>query len=158
VDQRAVEEWWEAFRPACGVDADRHGTFAFGDAPDMADELAGLVVRGPKRATAGLLLDYERDHEPVPQQGDYVVVVDGRGRPVAVIRTTQVEVKPLGEVDAAFAWDEGEGDRTVAWWLDAHRRFLARRCEQLGVAFSDDVLTVFERFELVWPREPNPEP
>jgi len=27
-----------------------------------------------------------------------------------------------------------------------------------AVAFSDEVLTVFERFELVWPSEPIPEP
>jgi uncharacterized protein YhfF len=158
VDQQAVEAWWQAFRQASGVDADQYGTFAFGDAPEMADELADLVVVGPKRATAGLLLDYERDHEPLPQEGDYAVVVDGRGQPVAVIRTTQVEVKPLREVDTAFAWDEGEGDRSLAWWLDAHRRFFARRCAQLGVAFSDEVLTVFERFELVWPRQADPEP
>jgi uncharacterized protein YhfF len=158
MDSQAVEEYWEAFRQAGGVDADQHGTFAFGDSAEMADELADLVVHGPKRATAGLLADYERDHEPLPREGDYAVVVDGRGLPVAVIRTTQVEVKPLREVDAAFAWDEGEGDRSLAWWLDAHRRFFARRCTRLGVAFSDDVLTVLERFELAWPHEPNPEP
>jgi uncharacterized protein YhfF len=158
VDRQAVEEWWEAFRQACGVDADQHGTFAFGDSPGMADELAGLVVHGPKRATAGLLADYERDHEPLPREGDYAVVVDGRGLPVAVVRITQVEVKPLREVDAAFAWDEGEGDRSLAYWLDAHRRFFARRCEALGMAFSDEVLTVFERFELVWPSELNRSP
>jgi uncharacterized protein YhfF len=158
VERRAVEEWWEAFRQARGVDADRYDTFAFGDSAEMADELAGLVVHGPKRATAGLLLDYERDGEPVPKEGDYSVVIDGRGLPVATIRTTQVEVKPLREVDAAFAWDEGEGDRSLAWWLDAHRRFFARRCARLGVTFSDDVLTVFERFELVWPRKADPGP
>jgi uncharacterized protein YhfF len=47
------------------------------------------------------------------------------------------------------------------WWeafrqargVDAHRRFFARRCARLGVTFSDDVLTVFERFELVWPQK-----
>jgi uncharacterized protein YhfF len=158
VDRRAVEEWWESFRQASGVETDQYGTFAFGDGAEMADELAGLVVHGPKRATAGLLADYERDGEPLPREGDYAVVVDGRGLPVAVIRTTQVEVKPLREVDAAFAWDEGEGDRSLAYWLDAHRNFFARRCERLGVAFSDDVLTVFERFELVWPREPGSGP
>jgi hypothetical protein len=68
VDRRAVEEWWESFRQACGVEADQHGTFTFDDSAELADELAGLVVRGPKRATAGLQLDYERDQEPVPRR------------------------------------------------------------------------------------------
>ncbi len=78
-------------------------------------------------------------------------MADGRGLPVCVIRTIEVEVKPLREVDAGFAWDEGGGERTVAWWLDAHRRYFLRRCAGLGVAFCDELATVFERFELVWP-------
>jgi uncharacterized protein YhfF len=153
VDRAALVAFWESFRQACGVDAGDYDTFAFGDSAEMADELARLVADGPKRATAGLLLDYERDQEPVPRPGALSVVLDGRGAPVCVIRTTQVEVKPLHQVDEAFAWDEGEGDRTLAWWLDAHRRFFRRRCADLGVPFSDDLPTVFERFELVWPRQ-----
>jgi uncharacterized protein YhfF len=149
--QAAVEAFWASFRQASGVDHDDYDVFAFGDSPQMADELAGLVLRGTKRATAGLVVEYERDNEPIPREGSYAVVLDGSGSPVCVIRTTQVKVKPLREVDGAFAWDEGEGARTVAWWLDAHRRFFIRGCAAAGVAFSDDLLTVFERFELVWP-------
>jgi uncharacterized protein YhfF len=149
--QAAVEAFRASFRQASGVDHDDYDTFAFGDSPEMADELAGLVLHGPKRATAGLVVEYERNNEPIPREGSYAVVLDGSGSPVCVIRTTQVKVKPLREVDGTFAWDEGEGDRTVAWWLDAHRRFFMRGCAAAGVAFSDDLLTVFERFELVWP-------
>jgi uncharacterized protein YhfF len=154
VDREAVERFWASFREATGVDGGYDDAFAFGDSPETADELADLVLHGPKRATAGLLLDY-RNGEPVPQAGWYSVVLDGSGAPVCVIRTTEVEVKPLREADEAFAWDEGEGDRTLEWWLDAHRSFFSRQCVSLGVEFSDDLLTVFERFELAWPREPG---
>ena len=57
------------------------------------------------------------DGEPTSRPGDFVVMLVGEGRP----RTTEVTIKPLSEVDEAFAWDEGEGDRTREWWLDAHR-------------------------------------
>ena len=63
----------------------------------------------------------------------------------------EVEVKPLSHVDDQFAWDEGEGDRSLTWWRQAHDRFFRRQCEQLGVPFQDDLAVVFERFELVWP-------
>lgn len=149
----AVREYWAAFRAGNGVQDQHYDAFAFGDSPEMADELADLVLRGPKRATAGLLLDFEHDREPLPRVGGYAVILDGRGQPVAMLRTTQVEVKPLREVDATFAWDEGEGDRSLQWWLEAHRRFFRRRCAALGAAFSDDLPTVFERFDLVWPVE-----
>jgi len=78
-------------------------------------------------------------------------VLGGDGEPLAVLRTTDVRVGPLSSVDDSFAWDEGEGDRTRGWWLDAHTRFFARECEAMGWAFTDDIDVVFERFELVWP-------
>jgi len=70
---------------------------------------------------------------------------------VCVIRTTEVEVTPLNRVDDRFAWDEGEGDRTLAWCREAHDQYFARQCQQLGVPFDDDPDVVFERFALVWP-------
>jgi uncharacterized protein YhfF len=76
---------------------------------------------------------------------------DGRGRPRFIWRTTGVTINPLSQVDEAFAWDEGEGDRTRAWWLDAHRRYFARQASREGFEMDDEILTVFERFEVVWP-------
>jgi uncharacterized protein YhfF len=141
---------WQAYRAAAGLDHDRYEVVAFGDSPEMADELADLVVSGPKRATAGLLRDFQAG-APIPVVGGHVVVIDGRGRPRCIWRTTEVTIKPLIGVDDAFAWDEGEGDRTRVWWLDAHRRFFARQAAREGFEFHDRIETVFERFALVWP-------
>lgn len=46
--------FWQAFvRSAGGVGAGRaYEAFAFGDSPELASELAELVLRGTKRATA----------------------------------------------------------------------------------------------------------
>ena len=147
----AVQRMWQAYTQVTGSTDPLTGSFAFGDSPDMADELADLVLHGPKRATAGLVLEYERDATPVARPGECSIVLDGRGEPVCVIRTTEVRIQPLNQVDAAFAWDEGEGDRTLAWWRAAHERYFRRQCEGLGVEFRDDLPVVFERFELVWP-------
>ncbi|HYZ43174.1 MAG TPA: ASCH domain-containing protein, partial [Stellaceae bacterium] len=57
----------------------------------------------------------------------------------------------LSQVDEAYTWDEGEGDRTRDWWLAAHRRYFTRQASRDGFKFDDDILTVFERFEVVWP-------
>jgi len=95
--------------------------------PEMATELADLVIAGIKRATASLARDYCEGREPTPTPGDFVMMLDGEGRPRFIWRTTEVMIKPLSEVDEAFAWDEGEGDRTRDWWVDAHRRYFARQ-------------------------------
>jgi uncharacterized protein YhfF len=143
-----VETFWERFSAATGVTAD-YDAWSFGDedSPDLADELAWLVLHGPKRATTCLYEDAVADGD-MPTRGAYSVVLDGSGGPVCVIRTTEVDIRPFGEVDDAYAWDEGEGDRSLAFWRQAHIDFFA----QNGHSIEDDTLVVLERFDLLWPR------
>ncbi len=140
---------WHAFQAADPTITGHYDVVSFGDSPELADELAELVVAGTKRATAGALRSFV--DEPVPKVGDHVVLIDGHGRARCVWRTTDVEIKPLIEVDDQFAWDEGEGDRSRAYWLDAHRRYFRREAERAGHDFDDLLITVFERFTVVWP-------
>jgi uncharacterized protein YhfF/L-amino acid N-acyltransferase YncA len=121
------------------------GVFAFGDSPALADELFEFVRRGTKRATAGAVADI--GPEPLPAPGLHWGVVDGRGEPQVVIQTIDVRTGALDSVDPAFAWDEGEYDRTLESWLDAHRRYFRRQ----GVEDPDRLEVFFERFRAVWP-------
>lgn len=114
--------------------------------PDVATQLALLVRDGTKRATASVLADWEEEESP-PIPGAHSVVLDGGGNAVCIIRTTSVETRPFGAVDEAFAFDEGEGDRTLAWWRQAHISYFAA----IGTTVTDDTIMVLERFELVWP-------
>ena len=122
----------------------------FGDSVELADELLALIVSGPKRATASSYDEYGLDGEPLPIIGDISIATDGAGRPRAVLRTTDVRVGPLSSVDDAFAWDEGEGDRTRASWLADHHEFFERWLPQVGLVFAPDMPTVFERFDVVY--------
>lgn len=126
------------------------GAYAFGDSEQMADNLLNCVLHGPKRATAGLLAEFEAEGEPLPAVGSHWGLLDGRGVPQAVVETTDVRVGPVVSVDPAFAWEEGENDRTRAGWLDAHRTFFRRQ----GVEDPDGEPCVFERFRVIWP-EPD---
>ena len=87
----------------------------------------------------------------MPRVGDFVLVVDSKGSPKCIWRTTEITVKPLIAVDDAFAWDEGEGDRTRDSWLSDHREYFSDQAEREGFEMSDTIETVFERFEIVWP-------
>lgn len=147
----SANDYWAEFIAATGNVAADYTVVAFGDTAAMGDELVGLVISGRKRATVSLLRDYATGAEPVPQVGDFVVVVDGSGRPRCIWRTTEIIVKPLIDVDDAFAWDEGEGDRSREWWLSAHREEFAAQARREGFEMYDAIATVFERFEIVWP-------
>jgi uncharacterized protein YhfF len=125
----------------------------FGDSAGLADELLGLVLAGTKRATAGLVADFAADGEPLPRIGGHWIVCDGAGHPRAVLRTTELRLGPLAGVDDAFAWDEGEGDRTRASWLADHLAYFTRTQRARGSDWSDDLEVVFERFSVVWPAD-----
>lgn len=150
----ATFAFWQAFRRYAGLDHDNYTVASFGDSAEMATELADLVVAGTKRATASLARDYGEGREPIPKPGDFVIMLDGKERPRLIWRTTEVTIKPLSQVDEAFASDEGEGNRTREWWLHAHRRYFARQANREGFEIDDEILTVFERFEVVWPFHP----
>jgi uncharacterized protein YhfF len=123
----------------------------FGDTPELADELIELVVHGPKRATAGALVDYHLEgRSSPPRSGTFSIATDGSGRARAVLRTTEVRIGPLSSVDEAFAWDEGEGDRTRESWLIEHQRYFRRYLPTIGVSFDSEMATVFERFEVLF--------
>lgn len=126
----------------------------FGDSVQLADELLDLIVNGPKRATAASYDSLLRVGADPPRPGDYSIALDGRGHPIALLRTTEVRVGPLSSVDEQFAWDEGEGDRTRETWLDDHHRFFRRYLPTIGLEFDPDMPTVFERFELVTAEPP----
>jgi uncharacterized protein YhfF len=146
-----VEAFWAAYRAARDVPAQDYDVCRMGSSPEMGDELLALILTGPKRATACLLRDVETGGEMMARIGGHVVVLDGADRPRAIWCTRTVEVKPLNEVDSAFAWDEGEGDRTRAGWLAMHVRYFTARAKAEGCAFDESMTAVFERFTLVWP-------
>ena len=115
-----VAIFWAEFAAAAGVGAP-HVAGAFAEAtPELANELALRVSDGPKWATPGVWAEYEAGGEPLPEPGGYWVVLDGEGAPVCAPRTTRVELRRLGEVDEQFARDEGERDRSLVHWREAH--------------------------------------
>ena len=125
----------------------------FGDHAALADELLDLVLSGTKRATAGLVADLAHQSEALPRIGGHWVACDGSGVPRCVLRSVELRVGRLDSVDDAFAWDEGEGDRTRDTWLAGHLAFFTRSQAARGENWSDDLEVVFERFEVVWPPE-----
>ncbi|MGL4240942.1 MAG: ASCH domain-containing protein, partial [Beijerinckiaceae bacterium] len=94
--------------------------FSFGDSPAMADELLALVIAGMKTATCGPLRDFPDGSAKRPVVGRRDIVLDGLGRPAAVIETTEITERRFDEVDERFAYDEGEGFRTLEDWRNGH--------------------------------------
>ena len=142
-----VAAFWDDYARASGASGS-YAAWGFADPghPELMTKLGLLVRDGPKRATAGREADFDED-EPIPSPGDHHVILDGEDHPICIIRTTSIEIRPFGQVDAQFAWDEGEGDRSLEWWRAAHIRYFA----SVGTPIDDDTRIVLERFSKVWP-------
>ena len=67
--------FWQAFCRHAGLEHDNYVVGSFGDSPEMATELADLVIAGIKRATASLARDYGEGPQPPPRPGDFVLVL-----------------------------------------------------------------------------------
>lgn len=148
----ATDAYWAGFVGATSATGEPT-IVAFGDSPEMITDLLKLVIEGRKRATAELVREFERLGEALPAVGDHWIVVDSDGAPACICRTIEVRVGPVSSVNDDFAWDEGEGDRTRADWLEMHHRYFRRRADRQGWVYSDEEACVFERFAVVWPPE-----
>lgn len=144
-----IEPWWAAGRASLpDLPEDPPGAWAFGATADHADELLSLVLAGTKTGTALSLGECELTGEAIPRAGDYSIILDGSGRPAAIIQTTRIDIVPFGDVDADHAHAEGEDDRTLSAWRDIHERYW-RTYSPAGFAW--DMPVVCERFTLIHP-------
>ncbi|WP_258063380.1 MULTISPECIES: ASCH domain-containing protein [unclassified Pseudoclavibacter] len=156
LDRAAAAAMWDAYRaanPGAAAAAPEYSVENFGDSVELADELLALVTHGPKRATAALVEEFAEEGELLPRIGSHWIACDGRGRPVVVIRSTELRVGPFDSVDEAFAYDEGEDDRSLESWRREHQRYWERTRAAVGREFTPQHEVVFERFGVVWPPE-----
>lgn len=117
--------------------------WSFGDSPELADELAALVVQGVKTATCGSLSSFEQEDES-PSIGGYSIILSGKGQPVCVIRTLALRLVRFSEVTEEQAKKEGEGELSLDFWRAGHQAFFQREG-----TYAEEMELVFEEFQLV---------
>jgi uncharacterized protein YhfF len=154
VDEDRIEAYWNHYLETLPADSpvreERYVAEAWGDSPQLADELGALIVGGTKTATCSALWQYEAEREPLPSVGLKAIVLDGTGDPLCIVETTEVAVRPYDEIDAQFAFEEGEGDRSLDYWRDAHWRFFSRTLPSIGKQPTTEMPLVRERFRVVY--------
>ena len=149
-----TEAYWRSYVDTLPVNSserdEQYVAEGWGDSPEMADELGALIASGTKTAACSALWEYEAEGEPLPKVGSKTIVVDGNGNPLCIVEMTEVEVVPYDRVDARFAYEEGEGDRSLAYWRDAHWRFFSRTLPNVGREPTTEMPLVCERFRVIY--------
>ena len=129
----------------------------FGDSPEMADELLGLVLAGTKTATCTSLWAWETEQDTPLVPGTLAVMVDGSGRPRCVIETIRIEQVAYQDVTAEFARAEGEhdppdlpDDEVLAHWRKYHWAFYLRTLPPLGFTPTPEMPVLCEHFRVIY--------
>lgn len=117
----------------------------FGSPGESRDRLVNFVLHGRKRATAGLLSEYEAEGELVEHAGELLAMVDNNGRHVGTLKVTRTEVMRFADVPDEFALAEAEGDLNAADFRASHLEYWTRN----GETITDDTLVVTMYFDLL---------
>lgn len=146
-----VESFWQKFCETKGIDVETpYQSWYFGNSAKMAIELANLVVFGDKTATASLATINKLKPEEAPILDGYSVVTDFEKNPICVIQTTEIRHLPFNCVDPKFAYDEGEGNRTLEYWQVSHWRYFTKEAAENDLEFNENSLICCERFKLLY--------
>lgn len=150
----ATDQYWGLFlaaNPEIARETVYQGWY-FGNTKEMAIELAELVISGKKSATASLAKMNELEPDKAPVDHGYSVVTDFEGNPMCIIQTAEIRHLPFNQVDANFAFDEGEGDQSLDYWRSVHWNYFAREAAENGFEFDETSIVCCERFRLLFPK------
>ena len=128
------------------IDDLEHWHFEISEGPCNA--LLQLVLDGKKKATTSSLAGFEISEDKLPSEGDMSVITNWDEEEKCVIRTTNVRILPYKNVTEEMALLEGE-DSSLESWRESHEKFFREDGKDCGYEFSEDMLVVFEEFEVV---------
>lgn len=147
---KSIQEYWERYQEKADLTIAIPPAWKFGDGTkEMGDLLAELVVKGIKTATTTAALVHELEEEPIPQVGEYAIILNGDDEPTAIIQYTQIDLIRMNEVTPAYAAAEGEGDLSYDYWYQEHVNFFTWELGLYEMNFEPDILLVCQSFHVV---------
>jgi uncharacterized protein YhfF len=153
-EHMSVREMWGNYLTSIGENINNtHKTYTswhFCDNEKDANDLAKLVKQGVKRATTGLYYSYIAEGEEPSEAGALNIVTDWCGKAECIIETERVTILPFREVTEEYAKTEGEGDKSLEYWRQAHVNAFTRELKEYNREFDEDMLVVCEEFKVVY--------
>jgi uncharacterized protein YhfF len=142
-----VEDLWNRYRQI-NPGAESYEAWSFAGGGKIGDELADLVLKGLKTATASAYAIYEVEKAPIPSAGALSIILKSIDDAVCIIRTTNILICEFRDVSPEHAYCEGEGDRSLEYWRMVHRECFTEELASHGLSFDEGMLVVCETFVL----------
>ncbi|MBM7833292.1 ASCH domain-containing protein [Clostridium sardiniense] len=146
-----IDLFWNRFLQESGYDKSTKylEVFHFELTEYLANELLELVLEGKKKATSSSLISYQKEEIRSPQVGNLSIVTDWKGNPKCVIETKDISIIPFKDITYDICKREGE-DECLETWRDGHIRFFKEEGKEIGYEFTEELLVVFEDFEVLY--------
>jgi uncharacterized protein YhfF len=148
-----IEQYWKAYLATLPDDIAADKMYIidqFGDFPQLIDELTTLVLAGTKTATCSALWEWEAEGSDLPKVGTKSIVLDSNHQPVCILETTEITIRPFNKVDAQFAYDEGDDDRSLESWRREHWKYFSRVLPKINKVPTIEMPLVCERFRVIY--------
>ena len=115
MDKQTVRDYWQTFQDSLPPGSAYIGRLflaeGWGDSPQMADELGGLIAAGIKTATCSAVWEWQAEGQDWPAPGAITVVLDGRDEPLCIVETIEVtrwtRTLPALKARATVRWHTG---------------------------------------------------
>jgi len=133
-----------AKQSSCNVEASPAGNYS------ITDQLIELYLTGKKTAGSSLVEGFEFSHDPLPEIGDFWIVLNGKNQPRLILKTIKIEIHRFRDVPEYVAIAEGEGDLSLEYWKKSHKEFYKSNIQLWGIKDIDDAHVITEHFEVVW--------
>ena len=129
----------------------RYSVKSYGNTPELADLLLGLIRDGEKTGTFATEWEFEADPSSRPREGDHVVVVDGSGTPGCLYRIDTIQALPFNEITEEHVAGEGPSMRELEPWKKMHWAYWTRVLEGTGHEPTQDMTVLVQYFTVLQP-------
>jgi uncharacterized protein YhfF len=150
-DPSELEAFWGSARDAlpAAMLGDAYQVRWIGLDDDSTRQILELIRAGDKTGTYTLPWIVENTGQPTPAIGDTIILVDFGGHPQLIVRLTEIETVPFGQISETHTAVDGPPMRDLAIWKPLHTRYWNGLLEPYGLTVSDEMPVWVEKFDLL---------
>lgn len=145
------QDFWTAFLEQTGVPENSYcGRYTyFGSSEEASVEILEQLLRGEKTLISHCVPHYIVTRTPMPKVGDYTMVTDFYGNPCCILKTEDVTIVPLPEVEEGMILGECQGN--ITQWRQGKQEEFQAMAKQGGFHYSDELPVLLEHVVVVFP-------
>ena len=145
------QDFWAAFLEETGLPENSYCSryTYFGNSEEASVEILEQLLRGEKTAVSHCVPWYIVTRTAMPKAGEYTMVTDFYGNPCCVLKTREVVIEPLTEVQASLAEQECQGELEL--WRGKKQQEFQALAKQAGFHYNEGLPVLMELVEVVFP-------